>query len=566
MIGLSTEDRLARFGPGIGDRVRLGDTDLWIQVTEDRQAAGDEPIWGYARDLRSRMAQDDHAGDSQLDVVIVGAVVVDPLLGVVKADIGIKDGRIVGVGRAGNPGISDGVELPIGPLTMPFSGYGLIATPGAIDSHVHTISPELLAVALTGGVTTLITAGFQEPPWAMERLLAAIEDWPLNLGIQANARTADEAPLETLLEAGAIGFKIHEDYGAYPEIIDHTLRFADERDASVSLHTDGLHESAELEDTVAAIAGRTVHAYHVEGAGGGHVPDLLALVREPSIICSSTTPTVPFGVATAAEHVPMTILNHGLAYGVAEDLELVHERIHPATMAAEGPLHELGAIAIVNSDSQGMGRIGETVRRTFQLAHVMKAWRRTRAGSGHPGLPPETAGPDDNDRVLRYLAKVTIEPAITHGIEDTVGSLSPGRLADLVLWRPAFFGVKPDWVFKAGYPAWGPIGDGNATVERAEPTRYQADFGALGGAGSRLAVTFVSSALDRDGFARRLGTRRRLVTVHGCRGLTRESLALNRATAMVEIDPVDGAVTLADRLLAVEPVSQVPLSRRYLLR
>jgi urease subunit alpha len=567
MTRLSADQRLARYGPTIGDRVRLADTSLWVRVAEDRQASGDEPVWGYAKDLRSRMTQDDHAGDSQLDVVIVGALVIDPLVGVVKADIGIKDGRIVGVGRAGNPAISDGIDLPIGPLTAPFMAYGLIATPGAVDSHVHTISPELLPAALTGGVTTLVTAGFEEPPWAMERILAALEDWPLNLAIQANARAATDGPLEALIDAGAVGFKIHEDYGAYPEIIDNTLRFAERHDVSVSLHTDGLHESAELEDTVAAIAGRTIHAYHVEGAGGGHVPDLLGLVREPSVICSSTTPTVPFGVAAAAEHLPMTILNHGLSFGVADDIELVRERIHPATMAAEGPLHELGAIAIINSDSQGMGRIGETVRRTFQLADRMKAWRATPAGTGHPGLPSTSSDPhDDNDRVLRYLAKVTIEPAITHGLADDVGSLRSGRLADVVLWRPGFVGVKPEWVFKAGYPAWGPLGEGNATVERAEPTRYRADFGGVGLAGSRLGVTFVSGSLDRPAFARRLGTRREVLRVRSCRSLTRESLALNRATAPIAIDPVDGEVSLADRRLRADPVAEVPLSRRYFLR
>ncbi len=324
-------------------------------------------------------------------------------------------------------------------------GYGLIATPGAVDSHVHLISPELLPAALSGGVTTLITAGFEEPPASMLRLLDATVDWPLNIGLQACARSEDDASLEALLDAGACGFKIHEDYGADPALIDHTLRIAETYDVAVALHTDGLHESAELEDTVAAIDGRTVHAYHVEGSGGGHVPDAIGLVREPNIICSSTTPTVPWGVAAAAEQMPMIVLNHGASFGVADDLALVRDRIHEATMAAEGPLHELGAIAIVNSDSQGMGRMMETVRRTFQLAHVMRAWAGT------------TLGPDAHDdtaRVLRYLAKVTIEPAIAHGIASHVGSLQPGRLADIVLWEPAYFGVKPALVIKGGLAAW----------------------------------------------------------------------------------------------------------------
>ena len=349
------------------------------------------------------------------------------------------------------------------------------------------------------------------------------------------------------------------------------LRYADARDVSVSLHTDGLHESAELEDTIAAIAGRTVHAYHVEGTGGGHVPDLLGLVREPSILCSSTTPTLPFGVHTAVEHLPMTILNHGLSWNVPGDLALVRERVLEARMAAEGPLHELGAIGIINSDSQGMGRIGETVRRTFQLAHVMKAWRRSGAAERVPGLP-EDAGlldPDDRDdtaRVLRYLAKVTIEPAITHGISDQVGSLQVGRLADLVIWKPGFFGVKPEWILKGGFPAWGPLGEGNASLERAEPTRFRPDWAGMSTAAPKVAVTFVASGIDGAALARRLGTRRTLVPVHGLRGLTRASLHANRATAPVEIDVRSGAVSLGGRRLAVDPVTEVPLSRRYLLR
>ena len=430
------------------------------------------------------MTQSGRAGPSELDVVVTGAVVVDPTIGVVKADIGIKDGRIVGVGRAGNAAISDGIELDIGPHTAPISGYGLIATPGAVDSHVHAISPRLLPAALSGGVTTLITAGFEEPPWLMERALAGLASWPVNVGLQACARSEDAADLDALVEAGAIGLKIHEDFGAYPELIDAALAFADARGIAVSLHTDGLHESAELEDTVAAIGGRTVHAYHVEGTGGGHLPDLLGLVREANVLCSSTTPTLPFGVNAPAEHVPMIVMNHGGSMAVPGDVELARERVHPATMAAEGPLHELGAIGIVNSDSQGMGRIMESVRRTLQLADTMKRWRATDAAAGLPGLAPVSDDPrDDTERVLRYLAKVTIEPAIVHGVADWVGSLRPGRLADIVLWSPAWFGVKPELVLKSGMIAWAPLGDGNASVERAEPTRYRPDWGGHAGRG-----------------------------------------------------------------------------------
>jgi urease subunit alpha len=557
--GGNPADRLARYGPTVGDRVRLADTDLWVRVAEDRQAPGDEPQWGYAKNIRPRMTQTGRASDSELDVVVAGALVIDPTIGVVKADIGIKDGRIVGVGRAGNPAISDGIELEIGPHTSPIMAYGLIATPGAVDSHVHLISPELMRAALSGGVTTLITAGFEEPPWAMERTIAAMTEWPLNIGIQACARSEATGDFEALVEAGAVGFKIHEDYGAYPELIDATLRFAATAEVAVALHTDGLHEAAELEDTVAAIDGRTVHAYHVEGTGGGHVPDLLGLVREPNILCSSTTPTLPYGINAAAEHIPMIVLNHGGSMAVPADVALAMERIHPATMAAEGPLHDLGAIAMINSDSQGMGRIMESVRRTVQLASVLKRW---------PGstLPRSAAGDDDDtDRVLRYLAKVTIEPAITHGIAAHVGSLRLGRLADIVLWKPAWFGAKPELVLKSGFAAWGPLGEGNASVERAEPTRYRADWGGRGAVAARLGVTFSSTSAAK-GLRRRTVAGREIVEIGQTRGLSRSDLWLNRASPAIEIDPADGWVTLDDHPLAIQPVDELPLSRRYFLR
>jgi len=563
---LSPDERLARYGPSTGDRIRLADSDLWIRVAEDRQATGDEPQWGYAKNLRGRMTQSGRAGPSELDVVVTGAVVVDPTIGVVKADIGIKDGRVVGVGRAGNRAISDGIELDIGPHTAPIPAYGLIATPGAVDSHVHAISPRLLPAALSGGVTTLITAGFEEPPWLMERTLAGVESWPVNVGLQACARSEDAADLEALVEAGAIGLKIHEDFGAYPELIDAALAFADDRGIAISLHTDGLHESAELEDTVAAIGGRTVHAYHVEGTGGGHLPDLLGLVREPNVICSSTTPTLPYGLNAPAEHVPMIVMNHGGSMAVQEDVELARERVHPATMAAEGPLHELGAIAIVNSDSQGMGRIMESVRRTIQLADTMKRWRAADGTAGLPGLPPASADRrDDTERVLRYLAKVTIEPAIAHGVAEWVGALQPGRLADIVLWSPAWFGVKPDLVLKSGMMAWAPLGDGNASVERAEPTRYRADWGGMPSAARRLGVTFAAPGAGA-GLGRRAGPGREVVAIGRTRGLTRAGLHANRATAPIEIDPADGRVTLAGRPLSIDPVAELPLNRRYFLR
>jgi urease subunit alpha len=551
---LSHDEYATRYGPTAGDLVRLGDTSLRVRIEHDDTAYGEEPMWGFAKNWRSRQAQRDAvAGDSELDLVIAGVLVIDPILGVRKTNVGVKDGRIVGIGQAGNPEVTDGVALEIGPHTVPLNAYGLIATAGAVDSHVHAITPQVVPPALSGGVTTLITAGFEEPPRFMELVYRAFEALPVNLGLQASARSEEAGPVEALIAAGSCGLKIHEDWGAYPEIIDATLRLADAHDIAVCLHTDALNESAELEDTVAAIAGRTVHAYHVEGSGGGHFPDVIGLVREPSIICSSTTPSIPYGPGTGAEFLDMKLLVHGGNAAVAEDVEVALTGRHAGSTAAEGPLHELGGIAIINSDSQGMGRIGETVRRAFQLAHVMKAWAA------------DDGARDDNDRVRRYLAKVTIEPALTHGIAADVGSLQPGRLADIVLWKPSHFGVKPFMVLKGGYPAWGPAGQGNASVEFAEPTRYRALWGGTGRAPAHLSTTFTSGAALAAGLPRQLASERRWVAVRGTRGLTRASLALNRTAVPIEVDPRDATVTLDGRVLAVDPVREVPLNRRYLL-
>jgi urease subunit alpha len=569
---LSREEHALRHGPTAGDRLRLADTDLWLRVEEDLTEPGDQALWGYAKNWRSRMTQHDAATTaSELDTVIGSVLVVDPLLGVVKCDLGIKDGRIVGIGRAGNPDITDGVDLTIGPNTWPIPCHGLIATPAVVDSHVHLLSPRLVPVALSAGVTTLITAGFEEPPDRMRSTYEAFERLPVNIGLQASARTDVPGGLDPVIEAGSVGLKIHEDWGAYPEIIDATLRAANAHDIAVCLHTDSLNESTELEGTIEAIAHRTVHAYHVEGSGGGHIPDAIGLTREPNIICSSTTPTIPYGPATAAEQLDMKLIVHEGNPELPEDVAAAKELVHAATMAAEGPLHELGAIQIVNSDSQGMGRIGETLRRTMQLAHVMKAWRASEDWAEpapikrrRPAVAAADGEPDDNERVLRYLAKCTIEPAIVHGIAAEVGSLAPGRMADIVLWDASQFGVKPLMVLKAGVVAWSAIGEGNASVHGAEPTRYGPDWGGTGDAPARLSTTFVSrAALDAD-FATR--TKRRVVAVHGTRGLTREDLIANTSTlARLDVSHLDGTVTLDGRVLACEPTSPVPMSRRYLL-
>ncbi|MGE5227289.1 MAG: urease subunit alpha [Planctomycetaceae bacterium] len=573
---ISREEHALRHGPTAGDRVRLADTDLWIRIEEDLTEPGDQALWGYAKNWRSRMTQQDRATTtSELDTVIGSVIVVDPLLGVVKCDLGIKDGRIVGIGRAGNPDITDGVDLTIGPNTWPIPCHGLIATPAVIDSHVHLLSPRLVPVALSAGVTTLITAGFEEPPSRMLATLRAFERLPVNVGLQPSARTDVPGGLDPVIEAGAVGLKIHEDWGAYPEIVDATLRAADAHDVAVCLHTDSLNESTELAGTIEAIAGRTVHAYHVEGSGGGHIPDALGLTAVPNVLCSSTTPTIPYGPATALEQFDMKLIVHEGNPRLPEDVAAARELVHPPTMAAEGPLHELGAIQIVNSDSQGMGRMGEVLRRTLQLADAMKRWRASEHGEGWPDAPavkrlrPAPAAPegepDDNERVLRYLAKCTLEPAIVHGIAEDLGSLAPGRIADLVLWQATHVGVKPLLVFKGGVVAWSAMGEGNASVHGAEPTRYGPDWGGLGDAPSSLSTTFVSQAALDAGIARALGTRRRVAAVRGTRGLTREDLVANTAAPPVRVAPADGAVTIDGRLLTSDPVAEVPLSRRYLL-
>jgi urease subunit alpha len=574
-FGMSREEYARRYGPTTGDRVRLADSDLWVEIEDDHVGYGDEPLWGYGKNIRSRMTQSDRTtAESELDVLIAGVTLLDPYVGVVKTNIGIKDGRIVGIGRAGNPDITASVDMTIGANTMPIMGYGLIATAGAIDSHVHLITPNLVPVALSAGITTLITAGFEEPPMAMGITMQAFEQMPVNVGLQASARTDAPGAVERVVEAGAIGLKIHEDWGAYPEVIDATLRVADAHDIAVCLHTDSLNESAELDETVAAIGGRAVHAYHVEGTGGGHIPDVLALVAEDNVVCSSTTPTIPFGTAAADESVDMILAVHGGNPTVESDVESATERVRTTTMAAEGPLQEMGAISIVNSDSQGMGRIGETVRRTFQLAHLMKAWRNSEVGAGFPGAPPvarsstrrqQAMDRADNERVLRYLAKVTAEPAIVHGISSEVGALLPGRLADVVLWSPAGFGVKPVLVLKAGHFAWGPLGEGNASVEAAEPVVFGPHWAAMGSAPAAVGLTFVSQAAIKSGLRERLGSKRRFVAVSGTRGVRRSSLVANTAVANIQIDPGDGTVRMGGRLVTSPPADEVPLSSRYFL-
>jgi urease subunit alpha len=558
-VPISREQYSLVHGPTAGDRIRLADTSLVIEIEHDLAGYGDEVVYGWAKTNREGMMINPRAaGESELDAIVVGAVIVDPVLGVFKGSIGIKDGRITAIGNAGNPDIADGVDLVIGPGTMLIPAGGLIATPGGIDSHVHFVTPRLIPAALDGGVTTLISGGLdQQPARNIELLLAALEAFPVNVGLQARASTHVREPLEAYLAAGASGFKVHEDFGAYAPIIDAALSVADVADVAVCLHSDGLNEAMEVGETIAAIAGRTIHAYHIEGSGGGHTPDALAMVGHDHIIASSTTPTLPYGVGGVPEHLAMMTVMHGQNPGLPENVEAIRLRIRAASMAAETRLHDLGAISIINSDSQGMGRIQETIRRTWQTADANK---RRLAERGE--LPPDG---HDNRRVLQYLAKYTINPARTHGIADHVGSLEPGKLADIVLWDPRFFGAKPDTVLKGGTAVWGPRGEGNASAKLSEPVTVGPMWGAMGRATDRLAVHFVSAVAIDSGVARRLRSGRELVAVRNCRGIGKRDLVLNDASPRLDIDPATGQVAIGGDRLDFEPVRQLSLNRRYFL-
>ena len=546
----------AMYGPTAGDRVRLGDTDLFALVERDYTDYGNEIMGGWGKNLRTGMMYSHRAArDSELDSIILNAIVMDPVLGIFKGSIGIKEGTIAGVGRAGNPDIMDGVDLVFGPNTIPYRGDGLIATPGGVDSHVHVgTNPKLMDVALAAGLTTLIGAGLNTTGRGTIRSwLQSFENIPVNLALQARGSASHPSPMMESIEAGAAGFKIHEDEGAYPDVIDTCLRVADEYDVSVALHTDGLHESMQVSDTIEAIGGRAVHAYHVEGAGGGHAPDLIRLAGVNNIITSSTTPTIPYTVSTYEEHHNMTAQVHNVNVAAPPEAAALDERLRRETMAAEDVLHDLGAVPIINSDSQGMGRIGEVTTRAWQLAHKMKAER----GATHPE--------HDNERILQYLAKYTINPAITHGISSYVGSLEPGKMADVVLWSPAFFGVKPEIVIKSGTFAWSASGDGNASIRQSEPVIYGPAFGALGNSAAAISAYFVSRASLDSRLRKRLGTRRRLLPVKGIRTVTKRNMVRNGLNPDIQVDLESRRISVDGAVVTSGPVAEVPLNRLYTL-
>jgi len=560
------------YGPTTGDRVRLADTELIVEVEKDFTTYGDEITFGGGKVIRDGMGQssivtrDDSPG--ALDLVITNALVIDHW-GIVKGDIGIKDGRIVKVGKAGNPDTMDGVdpELIVGAATEVVAGENLIVTAGAIDSHIHFISPQQVYAALSNGITTMIGGGTGPATgtnattctpgaWNIARMLEAAEAWPMNFGFLGKGNAATIPPLAEQIEAGACSLKLHEDWGTTPAAIDACLQTADRYDVQVAIHTDTINEAGFVEDTIAAINGRTIHTYHTEGAGGGHAPDIIRIASFPNILPSSTNPTRPFTVNTIAEHLDMLMVCHHLNPLVPEDVAFAESRIRPETIAAEDILHDLGVFSMISSDSQAMGRIGEVVTRTWQTAHKMKVQR------GPLSLDSER---HDNFRVKRYLAKYTINPAITHGISKHVGSIEPGKLADLVLWKPAFFGVKPEIIIKGGFIAWSLMGDANASIPTPQPVLYRPMFGAFGKACQSTSLTFISrAALDR-GLPGKLGLHKTAVAVEHCRDIGKANMIHNASTPEIEVDPETYEVRADGELLTCEPVTVLPMAQRYFL-
>ncbi|MFF2429196.1 urease subunit alpha [Streptomyces mirabilis] len=551
----------ATHGPRAGDRVRLGDSGLTIRVESDAQRYGDEFLAGFGKTARDGLHLKAAAVRETCDVVISNVVVIDAAQGIRKVSIGIREGRICSIGRAGNPDTLDGVDVVVGTGTSIVSGEGLIATAGAVDTHVHLLSPRIMEASLASGVTTIIGQEFGpvwgvgvNSPWALRHAFNAFDAWPVNIGFLGRGSSSDAAPLvEALAEGGASGFKVHEDMGAHTRALDTALRVAEEHDVQVALHSDGLNECLSVEDTLRVLEGRTIHAFHIEGCGGGHVPNVLKMAGVPNVIGSSTNPTLPFGRDAVAEHYGMIVSVHDLKTDLPGDAAMARDRIRAGTMGAEDVLHDLGAIGITSSDAQGMGRAGETVRRTFAMAGKMKAERGAPADVDH-----------DNERVLRYMAKLTINPAIAHGLAHEVGSIEVGKLADIVLWRPEFFGAKPQLVLKSGFPAYGVVGDPNAATDTCEPLVLGPQFGAHGATPAEISVAFVAqAALDQGNDL--MPTRRRRVAVRGTRGIGPADLRLNSRTGSVDVDQRTGLVTLDGDRLRSEPADSVSLNRLYFL-
>lgn len=571
---MATMDRRAyaeTYGPTVGDRLRLADTALVVQVEQDftlrAGGYGEEVKFGGGKTIRDGMAQSQRSSaQGAMDTVLTNALIIDHW-GIVKADIGLKAGRIAAIGKAGNPDTQPGVDIIIGPGTEIISCEGMVVTAGGIDTHIHFIAPQQIEEALTSGVTTMIGGGTGPATgtfattctpgaWNMERMLQAADAFPMNLGFLGKGNASLPLALHEQISAGAIGLKLHEDWGSTPAAIDNCLDVAELTDTQVAIHTDTLNESGFVEDTVAAFKGRTIHTFHTEGAGGGHAPDILKVVGESNVLPSSTNPTRPYTINTLDEHVDMLMVCHHLDAGIAEDLAFAESRIRKETIAAEDILHDIGAISMFSSDSQAMGRVGEVILRTWQTAHKMKLQR---------GALPGDSDRHDNFRIKRYIAKYTINPAIAHGISHEVGSLEVGKWADIVIWKPAFFGVKPSCILKGGFISMAAMGDPNASIPTPQPVHYRPMFGAFGGAMARTSLTFVSQAGLAAGIGQRFGLAKTLSAVKGIRGLQKQQMVHNDLAPHMEVDAQTYAVRADGQLLTCEPASSLPMAQRYFL-
>ena len=554
------------YGPTTGDRIRLADTDLIIEIEEDYAIRGEEVTFGGGKVIRDGMGQSQRVSAETADVVITNAVILDHW-GIVKADVGIKDGRISGIGKAGNPDIQPGVTIVIGPGTDIIAGEGAILTPGGIDSHIHFICPQQAEEALASGTTTLVGGGagptvgtlattVTAGPWAMHRMLEAADALPVNIGLLGKGNASRPEGLREQVRAGACGLKLHEDWGTTPAAIDNCLTVADEMDVQVAIHTDTLNESGFVRDTIAAMKGRTIHSFHTEGAGGGHAPDIITAAGEENILPSSTNPTRPYTVNTVDEHLDMLMVCHHLSPSIPEDVAFAESRIRKETIAAEDILHDLGVFSMMSSDSQAMGRIGETTLRCWQTAHKMKVQR---------GPLPEDSARNDNFRARRYVAKYTINPAITHGFAHEIGSIAVGKRADLVLWKPAFFGVKPKLVIVGGMIAMAPMGDPNASISTPQPVHYRPMYGLYGRALASTGVTFVSQAALDDGIGDKLKLAKALSAVRGTRSVKKKDMIHNGLTPKLEVDPQTYQVRVNGEIITCEPAESLPMAQRYFL-
>ncbi|HDS4605873.1 urease subunit alpha [Citrobacter freundii] len=569
MPTISRKEYASLFGPTIGDKIRLGETDLYIEIEQDLRGYGDESVYGGGKSLRDGMGANNQCSRDQgvLDLVITNVTIVDAKLGVIKADVGIKDGLISGIGKSGNPAIMSGVTpgMTVGLSTDAISGEHLILTAAGIDSHIHLISPQQAYAALSNGITTFFGGGIGPTdgtngttvtagPKNMRAMLRAWEGIPVNIGLLGKGNAYSKAPLQEQIIAGAVGLKVHEDWGATPNSLRHALRTADDMDIQVSVHTDSLNEAGYVENTIAAFEGRTIHTFHTEGAGGGHAPDIIKVASQPNVLPSSTNPTLPFGINSQAELFDMIVVCHNLNPNVAADVSFAESRVRPETIAAENILHDMGVISMFSSDSQAMGRVGENWLRLVQTAHAMKVAR---------GKLPEDNPNNDNFRVLRYVAKITINPAITQGVSHILGSVEVGKMADLVLWEPQFFGAKPKLIIKGGMINWSLMGDPNASLPTPQPVFYRPMFGAMGKTLQDTCITFVSQAALEDGVKEKAGLERQVVAVNNCRSISKHDLIRNNATPHIDVNPETFAVKVDGVHATCQPIQTAVMNQKY---